>query len=170
MGVKISQLDNIINLQDGCCLPIVSDGETRKINYGTLKDKLQNDLDFSYVIDSLAVPSSTNAPSINAVNEALNGTVLYENSTGTPTTFTTSDNPSNYKKLEIISSIGVYFIFPQYHNQMTISSITYADIIYYYSLRLYLNDTGFTIRYNKSWYQSVVKENENLIYKVIGYK
>lgn len=123
-----------------------------------------------YVIDSLEVGSSTNAPSINAVNDALNGTVLYENSTGTPTTFTTSDNPFNYKKLEIISNIGVCFIFPQYHGQMTISSITYADIVYNYSLRLYLNDTGFTIGYNKSWYQSVVKENENLIYKVIGYK
>lgn len=44
MGVKISQLDNIVNLQDGCCLPIVSDGETRKINYGTLKERLNEDL------------------------------------------------------------------------------------------------------------------------------
>lgn len=54
-----------------------------------------------HVIDSLEVGSSTNAPSIDAVNNALNGVVLYESESGTTTDITLNDSVENYSYLEI---------------------------------------------------------------------
>lgn len=34
---KISELDEVEELQDGCCIPVVSNGETKKIYYGNLE-------------------------------------------------------------------------------------------------------------------------------------
>lgn len=46
-GVKISELAEATNVTDGCCLPIVSQYETKKITYGALKERLSNDLEIS---------------------------------------------------------------------------------------------------------------------------
>lgn len=37
---KISELEEISEINEGCCLPIVSDNETKKVTYGYLKEKL----------------------------------------------------------------------------------------------------------------------------------
>ena len=44
-GVKISELDEATNVTDGCCFPIVSEYETKRITYGALKERLSNDLE-----------------------------------------------------------------------------------------------------------------------------
>ena len=44
--IKISELDPVSDLYDGCCMPLVQMGETKKIEYATLKQKLNEDLDF----------------------------------------------------------------------------------------------------------------------------
>lgn len=46
-SVKISELYEVASeeVQEGCCLPIVTSGETRKITYGILKEKLSDELD-----------------------------------------------------------------------------------------------------------------------------
>lgn len=44
--IKISELDPVDTLYDGCCMPLVQFGETKKIEYSTLKNLLNEDLDF----------------------------------------------------------------------------------------------------------------------------
>lgn len=44
-GVKISELPYATNVTEGCCLPIVSEYETKRITYGALKERLNNDLE-----------------------------------------------------------------------------------------------------------------------------
>ena len=43
-NIKISELPEIELLQDGCCMPVVSNGETTKMYYSTLKQKLQEEM------------------------------------------------------------------------------------------------------------------------------
>ena len=38
--VKISELEETTTVQEGCCFPIVTEGVTKKITYGTLAEKL----------------------------------------------------------------------------------------------------------------------------------
>lgn len=40
-GVKISELENVDELYDGCCMPIVQNGETKKVYFSTIKENLQ---------------------------------------------------------------------------------------------------------------------------------
>ena len=49
-NIKISELPEIEVLQDGCCMPVVSNGETTKMYYSKLKEKLQDDLQLSIPI------------------------------------------------------------------------------------------------------------------------
>lgn len=51
--IKISELDPVDDLYDGCCMPLVQMGETKKIEYATLKSKLNEDLDFVKNTDDL---------------------------------------------------------------------------------------------------------------------
>lgn len=51
--VKISELEPVNNLYDGCCMPIVQFDETKKVTYQTLKNQLNNDLDFVKDTDAL---------------------------------------------------------------------------------------------------------------------
>ena len=46
-GVKISELPFVSDVNEDCCMPIVSEYETKKISYGKLKERLNNDLDFA---------------------------------------------------------------------------------------------------------------------------
>lgn len=40
-GVKISELEETAELKNGCCLPIVQDGETKKVTFATIKEKVK---------------------------------------------------------------------------------------------------------------------------------
>lgn len=43
MSKKISELEESTNIYEGCCLPIVTMGETKKVTYKMLRDKLNED-------------------------------------------------------------------------------------------------------------------------------
>lgn len=45
MGVKISELEETNTLYDGCCLPIVQNGKTKKVTYSTIKNKVRPDFE-----------------------------------------------------------------------------------------------------------------------------
>lgn len=44
MSKKISELPESVDIYDGCCIPIVTDGETKKLYYSLLKDKVKGDI------------------------------------------------------------------------------------------------------------------------------
>lgn len=44
MGIRISDLPESTNLYDGCCLPVVTNDETKKLTYALLKQRLDIDL------------------------------------------------------------------------------------------------------------------------------
>lgn len=56
---KISELPESTDVYDGCCMPIVTNGETKKIYYSLLKEKLSQDLDIETIsnetIDTICV-------------------------------------------------------------------------------------------------------------------
>lgn len=39
-GIRISELEETTDINDGCCLPIVQEGETKKVYYSTIKNKV----------------------------------------------------------------------------------------------------------------------------------
>lgn len=56
MGVRISELPASTDLYEGCCLPVVTNDETKKLSYGLLKEKLNQDLT---KVDSVEVGTTT---------------------------------------------------------------------------------------------------------------
>lgn len=44
--VKISELNTVDELYEGCCFPLVQQGETKRIEYSVLKEMLNRDLEF----------------------------------------------------------------------------------------------------------------------------
>lgn len=56
MGVRISELPESTDLYEGCCLPVVTNDETKKLSYGLLKEKLNQDLT---KVDSVEVGTTT---------------------------------------------------------------------------------------------------------------
>ena len=40
-ATKISELPEATTIKDGCCIPLVQDGETKKIYYSTLKPAIK---------------------------------------------------------------------------------------------------------------------------------
>lgn len=54
-NVKISELYEVTSdeVQEGCCLPIVTSGETKKITYGILKEKLSNEIGGGTEVEAL---------------------------------------------------------------------------------------------------------------------
>lgn len=54
-SVKISELPESTDVYEGCCMPIVTNGETKKITYGLLKEKLETDLDISSKIPTFQI-------------------------------------------------------------------------------------------------------------------
>ena len=137
-----------------------------------------------HVINSLEVGSSTNAPSIDAVNNALNGVVLYENSEGTAGDITLSDNVTNYKIMEIYWSgttydaqiyytIGKFFI--KGDNTRTLLSLDRIDSqgLFTDVLNLLLTEKTINVtraRCYRTHYDDVTDITDYKIYKVIGYK
>lgn len=64
----------------------------------------------SEVVDTLEGNETDTAPSVRAVKETLNGTILYENASGTTTNFTLIEDSSNYKEVEVLYNCNNYGI------------------------------------------------------------
>lgn len=58
-GVKISELPEATNINEDCCLPIVSEYETKRITYGGLKERLNEDLNTPNIDTSNFVTTNT---------------------------------------------------------------------------------------------------------------
>lgn len=43
-GKRISELDTVTNLQNGCCFPVLSQGATKRITFGSLLSEIENNL------------------------------------------------------------------------------------------------------------------------------
>lgn len=41
-GIKISEMEQVTTLEDGCCFPVVSNGENKKITFNDLKGLIEN--------------------------------------------------------------------------------------------------------------------------------
>lgn len=67
-NVKISQLDPVNELYDGCCFPIVQNGETKKVTYDTFKDQLLSEVSQTEVSVGTTTTSEpgTNASVVNS--------------------------------------------------------------------------------------------------------
>ena len=136
----------------------------------------------SLVVDNLDDEAIDQAPSQRAVNEALNGFVLYDNPSGASETITLNDSIENYKYIEItgsrarvhkleVSLIGTEHI-PIYTPWYDANNNAPGLFTNFYTI------SGNKITYKKSlrWYQygtgaPAVDTNNNVkIYKVVGYK
>lgn len=53
-SVKISELEEVNELYDGCCMPIVQNGETKKVTYNTLKEQVINEIPALDEVDILS--------------------------------------------------------------------------------------------------------------------
>ena len=53
-SVKISELDEVTELYDGCCFPIVQHGETKKVTYDTFKTQIVKEIPALDEVDILA--------------------------------------------------------------------------------------------------------------------
>lgn len=133
------------------------------------------------VIDNLDGTSTTDAPSVRAVNKAVNGFVLYDNSSGASETITLNDSIENYKYIEITGSRAIVHKFevarigtehiPIQHPWYDANNNAPGLFMNFYTM------SGNKITYKKSlrWYQygssPTVDTNNNVkIYKVVGYK
>lgn len=136
------------------------------------------------VEDSLESNSTTNAPSIHAVNEALNGTVLYENADGSNETITLNDSASNYKYVEIYfktSEHGILGYKKVYNpnNQVTdLTTTLYSSgFIRIDTARVILNDNQLNFKENNCAYAIIANESTTIttnptivVTRVVGYK
>lgn len=63
--VKISELQPVDDLYDGCCMPVVQYNETRKVEYATLRNKLKNEIgdpfsgDYKDLKNTPTIPTKT---------------------------------------------------------------------------------------------------------------
>lgn len=58
-GIKISEMEQVTTLEDGCCFPVVSNGENKKITFSNLKSLVKN---YNGVeIHSLSINESANS-------------------------------------------------------------------------------------------------------------
>jgi hypothetical protein len=75
LGIKISELDEANALIENDYFAVVSEGETRKISFKVLQkllaEAIKGQLEIPTITDTLLSNSSVNAPSVRAVNEAL---------------------------------------------------------------------------------------------------
>lgn len=83
-GIKISEFEEIDELQEACSLPTISDGKNRKITYGALRNQLINELKASGVtafvdITNLVTWNShvTNQSLLAALDKSTNIVTLY---------------------------------------------------------------------------------------------
>lgn len=77
-GIKISEMEQITTLEDGCCFPVVSNGENKKITFKDLKGLVKN---YNGVeIHTLSI------------NESANSWTLIGSPTGRTKTFTLPTN------------------------------------------------------------------------------
>lgn len=126
------------------------------------------------VVDSLDGSSTTDAPSVHAVNEGINNLkpiTLYNNTSGGTSPITLSDTYTNYKKIEIQTSIGVAILFPDVINTTCITRAVYYDTFYIEAMFLSFSDKTLTLSNSTYWYLNANHTLvNNKIYKVVGYK
>lgn len=67
---KISDLQENTNIQDGCCFPIVSDGETKKIKFATIKEKIDSLFGISLHTSNKSNPHSVTASQIGTYDKS----------------------------------------------------------------------------------------------------
>lgn len=78
-GIKISEMEQVTTLEDGCCFPVVSNGENKKITFNDLKGLVKN---YNGVeIHTLSINESANS-----------WTLISTGSTGRTKTFTLPTN------------------------------------------------------------------------------
>ena len=134
------------------------------------------------VEDSLESNSTTNAPSIHAVNNALNGIVLYENASGTSETVALSDSLENYRKIDVefrITDGNIYETKTIYspHNKKWSYSRCETDLEnnnWHLFRNEYTNSDYTIVCTHGGLYQghtnALIHYNNTKITKVIGYK
>ena len=136
------------------------------------------------VEDSLESNSTTNAPSVHAVNEALNGTVLYENADGSNETITLNDSASNYKYVEIYfktSEHGILGYKKVYNPNNQVADLTTtlfsSGFIRIDTARVIFNDNQLNFKENNYAYAIIANGTTTittnptiLVTRVVGYK
>ena len=128
------------------------------------------------VVDGLEDNSSTNAPSQRAVNEALNGFVLYENSSGEQGNVTLSDIVGNYRYIDVIYNGGTarwYTDSPSRY--ITLFNYGKDGTVMIWCAKSYSakNNILTKVSVGRTYTYSTTSNDENdtfYIYKVVGYK
>ena len=153
-------------------------------NLNLLQDNIENAIDtvasdIPTVVDSLDGDSTTDAPSVHAVKEGLNGTVLYNNATGTTGNITLNSEIENYNTFKIFYTtpnayVGIAEFF-------VISGATYAidknridqQVVYIYQNKIQISGTSLSNLTNRTYTVTdgtIVDNNPISINKIIGYK
>ncbi|MBO7611030.1 MAG: hypothetical protein J6T23_02340 [Elusimicrobia bacterium] len=135
--------------------------------------------DIPTVVDSLDSDSTTDAPSVHAVKEGLNGTVLYNNATGTTENITLNDEIENYSTFKIFyTAPNVYVGIAEF---FVISGATYAidnnridqQAVYIYQNKIQISGTSLSNLTNRTYIVTggtITNDNPISINKIIGYK
>lgn len=131
------------------------------------------------IIDSLDGDSTTDAPSVHAVKEGLNGTVLYNNATGATGNITLNDEIENYSTFKIFyTAPNVYVGIAEF---FVISGATYAidknridqQVAYIYQNKIQISGTSLSNLTNRTYTVTdgtIADNNPISINKIIGYK
>lgn len=116
----------------------------------------------------------------NLIKKYVNGTILYENPTGTSGNITLSDNVNNYKYIEITWGVDgttqqtretiKYNVTNDMHVMYIRPYIT--NVLYLYSTQLSITGASVTVeKYSRGQYNNQSLDiNFNYIYKIVGYK
>lgn len=161
----INEIKNVVNANDDAKQDNLIPG-----NNITIEDN---------VINATPVNNySTNTTDIYS-SSFINGTVLYEDSTGTATgNITLSDNKENYKFIEFYDTDGnmlgkIHVISGNQHVKLSQVYNTNGSNYYLCAIRAYINETSFSFNYNtrKLLTTSIANQTDSInIGYIIGYK
>lgn len=139
----------------------------------------------SEVVDSLEGTQNDKAPSVRAVNDALDnyqekGTILYDNASGSNANITLNDDVNNYNFIEIYfqqGAIRTSLKVEGKNGSVSLNSFTYTNHFWFYSTTYTIADDTMNVSvYCDGWLdngnQVALETPSNMIkiYKVIGYK
>ena len=167
-------------INDEDLLMLIQKNANKKVTIKQIKNLFQ-------IIDNLTSTSTTDALSANqgkALNEKINGTVLYENENGTTGDITLSDNYDDYRKFDMYSKEGT--IMTCYNNSSTdgcvisytkpigadtVSIQIKAQQIFFKNNNTITRGMGKTIGIGGSGQGVTQNIDENMIItKIVGYK
>lgn len=168
-----------ITYTDKVALNVNSDiPDINKVNASDMNEIKQvvneNETTMNRMIVNTQSNSQTNTYSCNYIN----GTVLYENQSGTTGNITLSDSVNNYRYIEIYygtigSGINCVKIIPSITNNCNFTSFNITGgTTYIYSTQTTISGTSITITaYARGPISAIAYDaNFNSIFKVIGYK